>query len=153
MADWERKAYVAGNVVDAQQLLDVLLHAPNLGVAVCDRQLRYCLVNRTLAAMNGLPAEAHLGKTVREVLGELANKVEPYLERVLRVGSIVKNVNLTGAMPEDPTGGEFVDHFFPIRNSEGEVTHVAALVLDVSGDTAGSSVSSPACSVISKRKS
>src|SRR5690242_14618521 len=47
--------------------LDVLWDAP-IGIVYLDRDLRYVRVNAALAEMNGAPAEAHLGKTVAEVL-------------------------------------------------------------------------------------
>ncbi len=37
------------------------------GLAFFDRELRYVRVNRALAAMNGVPAEAHVGKGLRDL--------------------------------------------------------------------------------------
>jgi PAS domain-containing protein len=40
---------------------------PN-GIGLWNRELRFKRVNRALAAINGLPAEAHVGKRLREVV-------------------------------------------------------------------------------------
>jgi hypothetical protein len=38
----------------------------------------YAALNDALAAINGVPAEAHLGGSVREVLGKIAGKAEQH---------------------------------------------------------------------------
>lgn len=50
-------------------LLDLLVDEAPVGVAVLDRELRYVVVNDVLADTNGVPVDAHLGRTVEEVLG------------------------------------------------------------------------------------
>jgi PAS domain-containing protein len=47
------------------QELDALYRTVPVGLALLDRELR---CNETLAEINGLPAEAHLGRTLREVV-------------------------------------------------------------------------------------
>lgn len=55
--------------------LRLLLEATGVGVAIFDRDLRYRFVNATLAEINGVPADQHLGRTVSEVLPDLADAV------------------------------------------------------------------------------
>lgn len=50
-------------------VLDLLVQAAPIGIGVLDRDLRYRLVNAVLADTNGLAPEAHVGRTVEEVLG------------------------------------------------------------------------------------
>jgi hypothetical protein len=42
---------------------------------------RYLAINNTLAEINRIPAQNHIGKTVREILGDFADVVEPELRR------------------------------------------------------------------------
>ncbi|PTL82171.1 PAS domain-containing protein [Vitiosangium sp. GDMCC 1.1324] len=67
--------------------LDVLWDAP-IGIVYLDRDLRYVRVNAALAEMNGASAEAHLGKTVAEVLppGEATESIIQNLLTVLTTG-------------------------------------------------------------------
>ena len=53
--------------------LEALYRASDAGLALLDRELRYLRLNERLAAMNGAPLEAHLGRTVREVVPDLAD--------------------------------------------------------------------------------
>ncbi|WSQ55363.1 SpoIIE family protein phosphatase [Streptomyces sp. NBC_01218] len=55
------------------------------GVAVFDTRLRYAYVNPALAGFNGLSADAHLGRTVREVLPHLDARTH-VMRLVLRDG-------------------------------------------------------------------
>nr|WP_134006331.1 SpoIIE family protein phosphatase [Streptomyces sp. 846.5] len=45
-----------------------MLDGTTAGVGVLDRELRYAYVNPTLARMNGVPPEEHLGRTIGEVV-------------------------------------------------------------------------------------
>src|SRR5271169_784097 len=55
---------------------------PNVGFVVCDESLRYVKVNDASARMHGIPAEAHLGKTVHDILGDAAAKVASAYQHV-----------------------------------------------------------------------
>ena len=57
-------------------------HAP-VGLALLDHDLRFRLVNERLAAMHGIPTEAHIGRTLAEVLGNLAERLAPVYLRAL----------------------------------------------------------------------
>jgi PAS domain S-box-containing protein len=89
----------------ANAMLDRLLdHAP-IGVAFFDRELRFRHINRAMAAMNGVPPDAHLGRTIPEVLPALpAAEVEELLRRVLETGEPLVDHELHGETPA--TGGE-----------------------------------------------
>jgi DNA-binding CsgD family transcriptional regulator/PAS domain-containing protein len=102
-----------------------------LGIAICDAQFRYVSVNRVLAAMNGVPAEAHIGKTVREVIGRVASTVEPILHSVLVTGQNVLNVEIVGEPPARNEQGHWIANYFPIKTSTGEVQHVGILVIEI----------------------
>jgi PAS domain-containing protein len=63
-------------------LLNTFFKSSTVGVAICDRRLRFCAINHALASMNGIPAAFHLGKTIHAVLGSAAAKIQPAFERV-----------------------------------------------------------------------
>ena len=70
-------------LLESEQLLSAYFSASKVGLCILDTDLRYLAINHTLAEMNGIPAEAHLGKSVREMLGDFAELMEPQLRRVL----------------------------------------------------------------------
>ena len=65
---------VGGATEDCGEL-ELLYRTAPIGLGLVDRDLRYVHVNERLAAMNGLPVEAHLGRTLREVIPDIAADV------------------------------------------------------------------------------
>ncbi len=51
------------------------------GVSILDPDLRYIHVNDRMASIDGIPAEQHIGKTVRELDLQVASAIEPLLSR------------------------------------------------------------------------
>ena len=64
-------------------LLDTLLTSAPVGLAFLDRDLRYVRVNDAFATMNGGAHNHILGRTVSEVVPNLAPALEPLPRRVL----------------------------------------------------------------------
>src|SRR5271163_3858161 len=79
----------------SEQLLAAYFSASKVGLCILDSDFRYLAINRTLAEMNGLPAEAHLGKSVREMLGDFAELIEPQLNRVQQTGQPVLDLEMS----------------------------------------------------------
>ncbi len=69
----------------AEEALDRFANAP-IGLCYFDVGLRYTYINKWLADMNGLSPELHLGKTIHEVVHEVAVGVVPQLRQVLETG-------------------------------------------------------------------
>jgi predicted DNA-binding transcriptional regulator AlpA len=107
----------------------------NVGFAIVDDQLRYQALNLPLAEMNGIAIKFHLGKTLREVLGEVAMQVEPAIKQVLATGGPIFNFVLAGRLPARAEPTRFVDHLLPIKDAKGRVKRVGAVVVELRPDT------------------
>jgi signal transduction histidine kinase len=118
----------------SDQVLAALDRYPNVGLAICDRQFRFESINTALASMNGIPAEAHIGKTVRDILGGAAAKVEPLFKKVFLTGDPVLNVQLSARLPTRNEPGYWIESCFPIKDASGKVKQVAAFVVEVTED-------------------
>jgi DNA-binding CsgD family transcriptional regulator len=106
---------------------------PVLGIAICDAELRYVSVNDALAAMNGVRAKAHIGKTVREVIGDVAGTVELLLRTVLFSGESILNIEIMGKLPSRNEDGYWLEHYFPVPDATGAVKQVGVLVTEITG--------------------
>ncbi|MBK3626935.1 SpoIIE family protein phosphatase [Streptomyces sp. MBT49] len=110
----------------------MVAQSPN-GLAVLDTDLRFVSVNPALARMNGVPAEDHLGRTVREVLPRLdADALESAAREVLRTGAPLVDRAAFGRTPADPEQ----DHawslsLYRLEDARGTVLGVAVSVVDV----------------------
>jgi PAS domain-containing protein len=80
-------------------------YAP-MPIGILDRRLRFVRVNQAMARIHRLPAKAHTGKAVAEVLPGLAKQIRPILSRVLTTGEPVVTA-IGGTVPAysgDPHG-------------------------------------------------
>lgn len=117
----------------AEQMVAAFFNASAVGLGVCDDQLRYEAVNETLASMNGVPADAHLGKTVRDILGAGASSIERIMKRVLTTGRSVTEDEIIIKIPSRTEIGHWIGNYFPLRNEQGKIKQVGAIVVEVTG--------------------
>ncbi|WP_149550160.1 SpoIIE family protein phosphatase [Streptomyces marokkonensis] len=104
-----------------------------IGLAVLDSGLRYVSVNPALEQINGIPADEHLGRTVREVLPLVdADAVEDAARQVLDTGRPVVDRPTTGRTPAAPDEDRaWSVSLYRLENALGTVLGVAVSVVDV----------------------
>ena len=111
--------------------LNAFFTAAPAGLAILDGSLRYVQLNETLAFMNGRSVAEHLGKSVREVLPELALRLEPTLERILATGERALNIEVTGETPAQPGVTRYwMASYFPLSSTSGELQRLGAIVVE-----------------------
>lgn len=117
----------------AKRRLDALLAGAPVGIGFVDPDLRYVQVNEALAAQNGLPAEAHLGKHISEVLPQATlEQVLPALQEVLRTGEPRLALKFETATRGDALQPRsWLASFFPVREPDGDPAGVGAVMLDI----------------------
>jgi PAS domain S-box-containing protein len=118
-------------MAESLALLDTLQkHAP-IGIAFMDRNYRFQRVNDELAAINGLPASAHLGRTVAEVVPAIWPKLEPVYRKVL-AGEPALNVEISGeTLAHVGVERHWVASYYPVRNPSHEVIGLGVFVSEV----------------------
>lgn len=140
----EHKTWTEGMFVSSQhpealteldELASAYFKASNVGLCILDLGLHYIAINRTLAKMNGLPAEDHLGRTVREILGEVADPIEKRISEVLQIRQPLK-FEVSGKLPSRTESGHWIAHYLPIMDAHGTVSGVGAVVLEVTAPKA-----------------
>ncbi|PTL79444.1 ATP-binding protein [Vitiosangium sp. GDMCC 1.1324] len=115
-------------------LLDSLLSTAPIGLSFVDRELRYVRINRTLADVHGMSVEQVLGRSVREVLSEEeAGAVEPLLHWVFQTGEPIWDTELTfSSAADEGRPHHFLVSTYPVRDNQGLVRWVGAVVVDIS---------------------
>lgn len=107
------------------------LGASSIGVAVFNRKIRFCAINHTLASSNRVPAEAHLGKPLDPIIGNLANVVGERIERVLHTGQAVTGCEVSGKLPRRPDIGYWLEDYLPIFDELGRISNVCVVVVEL----------------------
>ncbi|WP_369360747.1 SpoIIE family protein phosphatase [Streptomyces sp. cg2] len=103
------------------------------GLAVLDTELRYVAVNPALERINGIPADAHLGRTVGEVLPFLdVDDIESAVRQVLDTGTPLidqPSVGRTPAAPDEDHAWSVSYH--RLEDATGTALGVVISVMDV----------------------
>lgn len=114
-------------------VVDAVFAAAPVGLAMMDTSFHYVRVNDALARMNGLPAEDHFGRTLRDVLGdELAAEIEPLHRQVLETGEPVLDLHVHRAVPGAPDDmRHWLVSYYPVRDVSDEKIGVGVVLTDV----------------------
>ncbi len=103
-----------------------------IGLCYLDVDLRYIHINEWLARINGLPVAAHLGKTIREVLPDVAPGVEPQFRQVIATGEPVIAGIVEAETPAHPGVKRTFEHYYYSDvGADGVSVGISCVVLDV----------------------
>lgn len=113
--------------------LEVLYRTAPIGLAVFDRELRFLRINDHLAAINGFPAEAHIGKTPAELVPDLAEQASALLHRILETGEPQLGVEIVGETPAQPgVKHAWLENWQPIPGPDGTPEAISIVAVDIS---------------------
>jgi DNA-binding CsgD family transcriptional regulator len=115
----------------SEQKLSSTLDENGVGVIICDRRLRYKAVNQSVAEMHNVPINAHVGHSLHQIIGGLAEKVAPLWETVLTTGRPIRNWEAIGQLPKRVGEARWVHNFFPLKDRRGHVTHAGCFVVEI----------------------
>jgi PAS domain S-box-containing protein len=116
---------------EANLLLQGLLDAVPVGMAFFDRSLRYVRINQALAETNGIPAEAHVGRRLPDLLEGLPPEVAADITTVFETGCTLPERLVVGETPAHPgVERHWIVSYYPITRG-GEVRWVGAVALEV----------------------
>ncbi|WP_375758508.1 PAS domain S-box protein [Corallococcus exercitus] len=121
------------SITDAHSrlLLETLVASTPVGLAVVDMEQRFVQVNDALAAMNGIPRAAHLGRKVQEIVPEMWPTLRLQYQRILE-GGTAQTVEVSGATPKE-VGVErhFLVSYYPVRTPAGVLLGIGVIVAEI----------------------
>ena len=114
-------------------LLESLLQNAPVGFAFFDKEHRYVRINETLADINGISGDEHIGKTIEELLPSNAKLIVPILEQVMATKEAVTNVEVAGYTPKEPDVERFwLVGYYPVFDATGnDVDYVGVTVVEI----------------------
>jgi PAS domain S-box-containing protein len=118
---------------DSLAVVDAIFAAAPVGLAFMDTRFHYVRVNDALAEINGLPAEEHFGRSLRDVLGEeLANTIEPYHRHVIETGEAILELAVEGQTAAAPgQTRNWLVSYYPVRDAVDRILGVGVVISDV----------------------
>jgi PAS domain S-box-containing protein len=115
----------------SETLLNAFFAGSPVGLAFLDRDLRYVHANEALAAVNGLPLEAHLGHTLWEVLPDWAPQIAEILQQVMESKEPLLGREFSGRATPSAAYRHCLVNFYPVYLSDGEVLGVGVTLVDI----------------------
>lgn len=113
--------------------LDVIYRTAPFGWAVYDRNLCYLRVNNALAKNHKLSPEEHVGRSIYELIPEVAEEIAPRLRQVFATGESFLNLEEHLADAKSTrTWQDFLASFYPLRAEDGSISAVCSVVVDIS---------------------
>ncbi|HEX2780266.1 MAG TPA: PAS domain-containing protein, partial [Gemmatimonadaceae bacterium] len=122
---------IAKQKEEALAVLDLVLESSPVGFALLDPDLRFGRVNAAITTFTGVPADAHAGRTIREIVPHLADEIEPSFRRVLATGVPVIHAERSAPIPGMAGRRRFwLSSAYPLRTSSGAVLGLGVILLD-----------------------
>ncbi|MBU7583323.1 MAG: PAS domain S-box protein [Nostoc sp. TH1S01] len=99
--------------------IETIYQSAPIGLNVLDSELRFVRINQRLAEINGFSIQEHIGRTVRELLPDIADTAEQLLRPIFDTGEPLLNVEIRGETPAQP-GVErvWLEKFLPLKDGE-----------------------------------
>lgn len=116
---------------EALSLLRTLIENAPVGFTFLDPDMRVRLMNAPLADMNGLTAEAQLGRRLTEVLPGLAPHVESLFRRALAGQAVLDHPASAPAGEETEPARHWVENWYPVTGEDGRSLGVGVLVQEI----------------------
>ena len=114
-----------------EELIGMFAEAP-IGLCCFDTNLRFVFINNFLAELNGISVEEHLGRSIREVIPDVAAGVEGQLRHVIETGEPIVGGEVDAETRAHPARiRSFQHHYYAIKSEAGTVLRVACVVEEV----------------------
>lgn len=112
--------------------IELIYATAPIGLCFVDTQMRFVRVNEYLAAINGVPVAEHLGRTLRDILPEQADALEPLYQQVIESGEPILNLEFHGSNRAQPgVERDWLVSLHPLKQVDGCVQGVNVMVQEI----------------------
>jgi diguanylate cyclase (GGDEF)-like protein/PAS domain S-box-containing protein len=113
------------------EIEQIYRYAP-VGLFIFDREYRFVRINERMAEINGFPPEAHIGRSMWDMVPDLAAQLMEIYRPVYERGEPVLDVEIHGRTARDPEHDhDWLASYFPLKSDSGEVVGMIGVVLDI----------------------
>ncbi len=117
-----------------RQLIEIetIYQTAPIGLTILDRELRYERINYRLAEINGIAAEDHIGRTIREIVPDLTDVLEPLFRQVLTTGEALLDLEVNGETQAKPgVQRTWIENCYPLKEDTGRVIGINLVVQEI----------------------
>ena len=125
---WQQQQTASERLAEIEAIYATAL----VGLCFIDTELRFVRVNEYLAKMNGVSIEQHLGRTLREILPEMADALEPLYRQVIETGEPIINLELRGTNLAQPgVKRDWLVSYYPLKRADHCVLGVNVVAQEI----------------------
>lgn len=112
--------------------LEALYRSAPVGLAVVDTSFRFVRINEQLADMNGLSAADHIGRTIAEILPDLAGQAEQAMRHIFETGEPLFGMEIVGETPAKPgVKRAWRENWVPLFARDGSVAGISVAAIEM----------------------
>lgn len=115
---------------ETQSLLDAIVNAAPVGIAIFDLEGRFIRMNQVLAGPYGIQSSELIGRTMHDYIPAIADRMDQVHREVISTGHVVTNIEFSGEIHS----GErryWTTSFYPVHSSDGSICGAGAIINDV----------------------
>lgn len=117
---------------EALAIMDQSINKSPIGFALIGKDYKYIRVNEMLAKINGYSSEYHKGKTIREIVPEVADDIERMVDRVFSSGISFMNNYFHGVTVNGGAPYSGMVSYYPIKHpSTNKIFSVGIIIQDM----------------------
>jgi PAS domain S-box-containing protein len=112
--------------------IEAIYNSAPIGLCVLDRDLRYVRINERMAEFNGFSSSEHVGKTIYEMIPDLASQVEAVALKIFKSGEKIVGEEFYGTTAAQPDVlRTWIEQWYPIKDSSNNVIGINVAALEI----------------------
>ncbi len=112
--------------------IEAIYNSAPIGLCVLDRNLRFVRINDRMAKINGFPPEEHIGKTLQEIVPDLAEQGEIVAKELFETKNKVMGREFNGITPAKPgVLRTWIEQWYPVKDSTNQIIGINVAALEI----------------------
>jgi len=112
--------------------IEAIYKSAPIGLCILATDTRYLRLNERFAEINGFSIEEHIGRTVREIIPDLADGAEELTRTVVETGEPVLDIEIKGETPALPGVTRYwIESWLPLKDDQGRVTAINVVASEI----------------------
>jgi len=102
--------------------LQLIYETAPIGLAFLSTDCHYLMINQHLTEICGISVADHIGRSVREMVPQVAEQVEHIVQTIVRTGEPITGIEVNGQRPDGSNVERvWITYWHPLKNARGEV--------------------------------
>lgn len=112
--------------------LENLYRTAPIGLGLIDREFRFIRINKRLAEINGVSAEDHIGRSIHEIIPDLADEAAKSFRQIFETGLPLMNVELSGETAAHPgIKRTWNESWYPLKDETGKAIAISIVCEEI----------------------